>query len=150
MHAELLGSLLVFSILLLLSNRWMRAFAYPELAVMLWDQYLLAFIWGMVICEFAIAFPRHKATWKTWLVSDALLEQIWSVLGAILVLAAIVALAALGALLLSVLIALVATCLFTLPVDEPVVQVTGAVYRCPHVRVRAGATALGGRSSGGQ
>jgi peptidoglycan/LPS O-acetylase OafA/YrhL len=61
MHNELLGSLLVFAILLALPWRWTRVVAY--IVVALWSQggYMSAFVAGMAICEVSIAAgPRLR------------------------------------------------------------------------------------------
>lgn len=50
MHSELQGSLLVF-LVLLAPWRALRLVLYPVLAVLLWQQYLLAFVLGLVVCE---------------------------------------------------------------------------------------------------
>jgi peptidoglycan/LPS O-acetylase OafA/YrhL len=62
MHNELLGSLLVFAVLILSPRRWVRIVAYVGLAWLTHRGFLLAFVGGMVICEFWMArrdLPRR-------------------------------------------------------------------------------------------
>lgn len=50
MHSELQGSFLVFAVLLI-PWRFLRLAFYPVLAALLWREYLLAFVLGLVVCE---------------------------------------------------------------------------------------------------
>ncbi len=63
MQNELLGSLLVFAVLLLAPSRWVRIAIY---AVMMWilrTSYLLAFVGGMAICEAWIHYGDRARRW---------------------------------------------------------------------------------------
>ena len=69
MHNELLGSLLVFAVLLLAPpRRWVRVIIYVVLAGYTYDSYLLAFVGGMAICEAWVAFGDRPRRWAPLLI----------------------------------------------------------------------------------
>ncbi|MGZ4688343.1 MAG: acyltransferase family protein [Acidimicrobiia bacterium] len=68
MHTELLGSILVFAVLILSPRRWVRVAAYIVLAWYFHDGYLLAFVGGMAICEAWIALGDRPRRWAPLLI----------------------------------------------------------------------------------
>jgi peptidoglycan/LPS O-acetylase OafA/YrhL len=66
MHTELLGSLLVFGVLLVSPARWVRVLCYAFLAALTAGGYLLAFVGGMAICEAWVAWGDVPRRWA-WL-----------------------------------------------------------------------------------
>jgi peptidoglycan/LPS O-acetylase OafA/YrhL len=64
MQNELLGSLLVFALLIFAPRRWMRITAYVVLAWLLRESYLLAFVGGMAICEAWTACGDRPRRWS--------------------------------------------------------------------------------------
>ncbi|PWT76216.1 MAG: hypothetical protein C5B60_04340 [Chloroflexi bacterium] len=74
MHSELQGSFLVF-LVLLAPWRWLRLVAYPLLGVLFWEQYLFAFILGLVICEVRTLLLGHAVSplvrWSGYLLASA-------------------------------------------------------------------------------
>jgi peptidoglycan/LPS O-acetylase OafA/YrhL len=65
MHNELVGSFLVFAVLIVAPRRWMRVVAYVVLAWFTYRGYLLAFVGGMVICEVWIARGERAGRWAS-------------------------------------------------------------------------------------
>lgn len=74
MHYELLGSVLVFAILLVLPPRPVRLATYAVLGVVLWQSFLFCFVAGMVLCELWVSgrLPQNRR-WRAAFVPIGLL-----------------------------------------------------------------------------
>lgn len=68
MHGEIVGSLLVFAVLILAPRRWVRWVAYAVLVVLTYQSYLLAFVGGMVICEIWVVLGDRVRRWTPLLI----------------------------------------------------------------------------------